>query len=394
MNILLSVFTTLVVLVAGFNTVSFDQTKYLSKEYWLKDTKLGAFTELASTNQLSAFPTVYNANLAKTIEVGTTSVPTITTLSGLTSASALATVGTITAGAWQGNTLQNLYGGNGSTSLSQYRVLLGNATGSTTVATSTGTTGQVLTSSGEGVGPSWVSLPPTNEASNYSWTGQHRFSLPVNASSSLLVLNNLSVASSSPNTTRNLSVEGGAMIGGTTTVSKLVIASSTAQINGLNLTWPSSQSTTSVMVNDGNGVLSFQRIADAGASTTLQGFTGNLVFGHGLGRQPTLLKITAISEVDDGGTLELSTSWGIATSTGTVPNTQQSVIGTMVRAAATIDYANYITQGAIIDLQDGGAASSFRATVISWTTTTFTLNVSANNTGSNEDIRKILWEIY
>ena len=59
---------------------------------------VGSFTPITTATVIKNFPDVYNANLDKTIEVGTTSVPTITTLSGLTTASNLASVGTITSG--------------------------------------------------------------------------------------------------------------------------------------------------------------------------------------------------------------------------------------------------------------------------------------------------------
>ena len=63
-----------------------------------RENRLGALTNVASTNQLSAFPTLYNENLKYTVETGTTSVASITTLSGLTTASALVTVGALTSG--------------------------------------------------------------------------------------------------------------------------------------------------------------------------------------------------------------------------------------------------------------------------------------------------------
>lgn len=59
--------------------------------------KLGSFTTLNSSDNISTFPTTYNANLTKTIEVGTTSVASITTLANLVS------VGTITSGTWGGS---------------------------------------------------------------------------------------------------------------------------------------------------------------------------------------------------------------------------------------------------------------------------------------------------
>src|SRR3990167_9168211 len=121
--------------------------------------KLGAFTEITSTNNINAFPTTYNANLAKTIEVGTTSVASITTLSNLTSVgaitslSSLATVGTITSGTWSADAIAVGKGGTGTTTPSTYQVLLGNGANGITVASSTGSSGQFFTSNGSGAYP-------------------------------------------------------------------------------------------------------------------------------------------------------------------------------------------------------------------------------------------------
>src|SRR3990167_4149350 len=315
MNILLSVITTLGILIAGFNLVSFDQTKYLSKEYWLKSSKLGAFTTLSSSDQLSAFPTTYNANLAKTVEIGTTTIPTITSLP------ALVTVCTVTAGAWQANTLQSLYGGTGTTSMSKFRVVLGNGTASTTVATSTGSVGMFLTSAGEGAFPFWQTSS-VNLGDNYSWTGLHRWSQPMNASSSLLVANQLSVSTSTPSLTANLLVNGGALISGSTTLSTLTVASSTLSINGLTYQTPSTQSTngglatTSLLVNDGQGTLTWGIPVSSGATSTNPGNTQAMIISHGLGRVPSIIKIntTAIIREGDNSTNNLSWSVGTATS--------------------------------------------------------------------------------
>lgn len=130
--------------------------------------KLGAFTQLVSTNQISNFPTTYNANLDKTIEVGTTSVASITTLSNLVS------VGTITTGTWNATALSVSKGGTGTTSPSAYMVMLGDAANGLTMASSTGTSGQFFTSNGPGLYPSWQSAS-VNQTSDYVWSGQHTF---------------------------------------------------------------------------------------------------------------------------------------------------------------------------------------------------------------------------
>jgi hypothetical protein len=125
---------------------------------------LGAFTDLNSTDNLSDFPTTYNANLDKTIEVGTTSVKSITTLENLV------TVGTIGTGVWQGTEVDVAYGGTGSTTLSANQVLLGNGTGDIKTVVGYGTSGQFLTSAGNDAIPTWTTSS-INEALSYNFTG-------------------------------------------------------------------------------------------------------------------------------------------------------------------------------------------------------------------------------
>jgi len=156
--------------------------------------RLGAFTNISSTDNLADFPTTYNANLGLTIEVGTTSVASITTLSGLTTASSLATVGTITTGTWSADTLGVAFGGTGSTTLSQYSVLLGSTTNAISIVDGLGTSGQFLTSNGAGVKPSWQTSS-VDQGIAYTWTAHHIFSslFATNASSTNATTTNLTV---------------------------------------------------------------------------------------------------------------------------------------------------------------------------------------------------------
>jgi hypothetical protein len=78
----------------------------------------------------------------------------IDTLANLTAASSLATVGTITSGTWQGTGVGVAYGGTGASSFTDAGVLIGNGTGAVQVTTA-GTSGQVLTSNGAGVDPTF-----------------------------------------------------------------------------------------------------------------------------------------------------------------------------------------------------------------------------------------------
>ena len=142
---------------------------------------LGSFTTISSTDVISNFPTTYNNNLIKTIEVGTTSIasltdlPNLATANSLTSASALATVGTIASGVWHGTAVDPPYGGTGSTTLSLNQVLLGNGTTQLNVVKGLGTSGQFLTSQGLGNPPQWTTAA-VDQSITYTWTGSHFFS--------------------------------------------------------------------------------------------------------------------------------------------------------------------------------------------------------------------------
>lgn len=116
-------------------------------------TNLGAFTSLNSSDQLTNFPTTYNANLNKTIEVGTTSVASITTLANLV------TIGTITGGTWQGATIREVYGGTDQTSYSVGDLLYGTS-GSNLSKLPIGSNEQVLTASSTGM-PEWITPTDT-----------------------------------------------------------------------------------------------------------------------------------------------------------------------------------------------------------------------------------------
>lgn len=141
----------------------------------------GAVTDLATTDNLSDFPTTYNANLAQLMRMSTTTLPVVTTMAGLTtanalsSASSLATVGTVTSGTWNATAIGVTKGGSGTTSPSVYNVMLGDGASGLTTASTTGTSGQFLTSNGTSAYPSWQSSS-VNQTSAYSWSGEHSFS--------------------------------------------------------------------------------------------------------------------------------------------------------------------------------------------------------------------------
>lgn len=176
-RIILIVGIVLVLLITAFNTPA----QYWSLAYWFGGQNLGALslTDISSSDTVSNFPTTYTANntliesAINTIE-GTTTNSTITTLSGLTTAASLSTIGTITTGSWNATAIPVNKGGTGTTSPSVWLVLLGNAANGITVASTTGTSGQVFTSNGASNYPSWQTYA-IDEAGNYTWTGTHIF---------------------------------------------------------------------------------------------------------------------------------------------------------------------------------------------------------------------------
>ena len=157
---------------------------------------LGAtITTINATDLISASRATINTNFSNLnsgkIEVGTTSVASITTLGGLTSASSLATLGTITTGIWSAGAIAVGKGGTGTTSPSQYLVMLGNGSGGLTGASSTGSSGQFLTSNGSGAYPSWQTSS-VNQGDNYLWTATHNFT-------GTTLIKNLNASSTSAN---------------------------------------------------------------------------------------------------------------------------------------------------------------------------------------------------
>lgn len=131
--------------------------------------RLGAVVTISDTDLISDFVSRYNSNLSElastTISVSTTTLPLITSLPNLN------TVGTITSG-----TISVGVGGTGTTTMLAYHVLLGDGSNGITAASSTGTSGQFLTSNGAGAYPSWTTSS-IDQAAGYIWTGNHTFTI-------------------------------------------------------------------------------------------------------------------------------------------------------------------------------------------------------------------------
>jgi hypothetical protein len=202
---------------------------------------VGAFTELAGTENLSDFPTTYNANLGKTIEIGTTSVASITTLGNL------ASVGTITSGTWQGTAIDVARQGTGTTSPSSNYVILGNGASGFKVVNTLGTSGQSLVSNGAGSAPSWQTVSFDESASFNSLTGDWRFANGGSATTTFVRGVDIAASSTAP-----------------------------LLLNALSYIFPSSQGTTTALVTDGAGNLTWERFNDAVAvATTTKTFSSS-----------------------------------------------------------------------------------------------------------------------
>src|SRR3990167_1541421 len=155
----------------------FEICKFNIKCYFT--TQLGStITTINATDTIRNSRSVINDNFANLngdkMEKSTTTLYQVTAANSITSASSLATVGTITSGTWTGSVIDVARQGSGTTSPSQYRVILGNASQGFTIASGTGSSGQFLTSNGATAYPSWQTSS-VNQGDNYSWTGTHNF---------------------------------------------------------------------------------------------------------------------------------------------------------------------------------------------------------------------------
>lgn len=253
-----------------------------------KSDNLGAFTNIASTDRLTDFVATYNANLAKTIETGTTTVNSITSLPNLS------TVGTITGGTWNASTLTVPYGGTGSTTLSSNQVLLGNGTGILKVVSGYGTSGQFLTSGGANVAPTWTTAA-IDQAGNYAWTGTHSFS------------NTNTFQTATTSFTAGVSLTNSSL------------ATSPLRINGIDYRFPASQGASStILATNGSGLLSWSTLGDLNlgkatstGSVTISNTTASDSDTHTFGFRPRLAIIN-IDALASGCTVNTGTKGQIS----------------------------------------------------------------------------------
>ncbi len=277
--------------------------------------KLGSFTTISSSDQLSNFPTTYNANLELTIETSTTSLPLITTLAGLTSAANLSITGTLSSTTYRGNTIPAGYGGTSSSTLSANRLLFGNGTAPLQTITF-GSAGQALVSNGAGTLPSFQSLT-TDTTTNYNWTGAHRFGSTISASNTVLVANGVAIGTTSPSFINSLlEVTGGANITGTSTVGTIEATSSIVASN-FNQT-ATSTFQKGIAIGDGcfyaqGGCLNTKTYVYATSTPPL--FTNTYTDQRTIGFQATYLSGTAFLDGGTDGNIFCTFSWDKQTGT-------------------------------------------------------------------------------
>src|SRR3990167_5055915 len=122
-NLLVTTGITIVIslgaLFAGYN---YFPLSFIEKFGPDKEDKFGVtITTIAGTDTIKSSRTTINDNFSNLnngkIENATTSLSSVTTMAGLTSAASLATIGTITSGTWNASTLTVAYGGTGSTTI-------------------------------------------------------------------------------------------------------------------------------------------------------------------------------------------------------------------------------------------------------------------------------------
>lgn len=167
---------------------------YVPLSWYEGEQKLGAsITTIAGTDTLSSSRSVINTNFSNlntelSTIVGTTSISTLTT------AANLATVGTITSGTWNATAISVGKGGTGTTTPSSNQVILGNGASGFKTVTGFGSSGQFLTSQGAGTAPVWATSA-IDTAISYIWTAHHTFTslFATSASTTNATTTNLTV---------------------------------------------------------------------------------------------------------------------------------------------------------------------------------------------------------
>ena len=226
-NLIATIILSIVTTVGVYNYVPLKYIEYLD---FRKHEQLGStITTIQSTDRISDSRATINTNFTNLndgkIEVSSSSIAAITTLSNLVTVGALSS-GSLASGF---TTVTVPLGGTGSTTLSSNQLLLGNGTGIVKTVVGWGSSGQFLQSNGGVSAPTWE-ISAIDQAATYNWTGIHDFakatttnatttSLQVSglASTSQMIVGALGVGVSTT-TQRNVQIAGAVQITGSTTV--------------------------------------------------------------------------------------------------------------------------------------------------------------------------------
>ena len=422
MGLLTNIFITAVtVLATAFGIFNYVPVSWF--EVLTSEKKLGVtITTIAGTDTIKDSRATINTNFSNLntgkIEVGTTSVASITTLGGLTTASSLATVGTITSGTWNGSVIDVARQGTGTTSPSLYQVLLGNGANGITVASSTGTTGQFLTSNGGGAYPSWQTSA-VDQGINYTWTGNHTFNgatttlKTTSGTTTVIIDTRTSNTDSALNFTENgsNSVGVGLQLDGSDNAlyirdlgdnAILGVFSRNDDRFGVGTTTPGATisavgdiySTTGFRMPNG---ITFDGTYVTNATTSALGFTGNMIISHALGRTPVLVRITANSSCSgttDTAVEVMCSSLGTATSTTSTNFVTQSVGCVSDNCVNAVAVNSSFGVGKIISLNNAAGTVRVAANLTALSSTSFTINFSTNTSNTGDEARNIIWELY
>ena len=315
--------------------------KYLPLGFFEHAPLLGAtaITTIQGSDTLSASRTTINDNFSS---LNANKVE-IEDLAATTSLTALAKIGTITTGTWNASIISTAFGGTGSTTLSQFSVLLGSSTNPVGIVSGLGTTGQYLTSNGDGQAPSWQTAA-IDQAANYTWTGNHNFTgntyiKNLFASSTLTISN------------------GGAGVSYVLPTSNPTLPSYLYNDNSGTLIWASATSTKGTIANNTD-------VPDSSGGGT----NTDTVVTHGLGRIPTEVEISAT--IQARGDTNNDNVWGNAKydSYGVMVTNLIHYIGTAV--SGTTGASAFSAVG------EGTSTQTITISVISITSTTFTFRIN------------------
>lgn len=244
MNILINIAITAITIIATiFGVVNYVPMGWLGfSDEPLQFSGTQTVVELATTDTMSDFPAFYNTGQHllnnNKMEMSTTSVASITTLSNLVSVGALSS-GSLTTGF---TAVPVALGGTGTTSPTLNQVMLGNGASGLKVI-GFGTSGQFLTSGGA-VAPSWTTSS-VDLGIAYDWTGLHSFAATTTlATTTISWLGIATTTPGLPGLQTGLSIgddvyidSGGLGIGiATTTDDNLEVAGSTLISGDLHLT--------------------------------------------------------------------------------------------------------------------------------------------------------------